>query len=748
MSSPASNCNSSSSSFELLDDRIQHWIWELGWSELRDVQEKAIPAILDKKDVIIAAATASGKTEAAFFPILTRLLAAKNEKLPVVIYISPLKALINDQWSRLELLCETLNVMVTPWHGDVSLSKKKRFIRQTSGCLLITPESLEALFMNYGHQINSIFSSLAYVVVDEVHAFMGTERGKQLQSLLHRLDIVLKQKTPRIGLSATLGDMKLAADFLRPEQPEGVAIICSKSDLQELKVLAIGYRIEERHSAGTESIKTDDIEDELSLSFEWVASKLFSSLRGANNLVFPNSRVAVEIYSDKLRKMCEARGFPNEFWPHHGSLSKEIREDAEQALKKKERPATAICTNTLELGIDIGSVKSVAQIGPPPSVASLRQRLGRSGRKRGEPAILRAYCIEDSINQHSKIPDLLREQLIQTVAMIRLLIQGWCEPIGNKGLHLSTLVQQLLSGITQYGGLTASQAWKIFCENGPFSNLSKQGFLSLLQSLGQQDVIMQDHTGLLILGKLGEKFVNHYSFYAAFQSDEEYRIICQGRPLGSLPISKAIMIGSYLIFAGRRWRVESVEEQQKTIVVQPDKGGRAPLFFGGGAKVHNKVREEMQTVLSISDEIPFLDKTGVELLQEARFNYAQMRLAQNPMMKAGKDVNLFIWKGDNVQDTLSLMFVAHGTPATNEGLYISVEAKSIELVYSQLTNISENPEMAAEKLAEYVENKKQEKWDWLLADELLNQNYASLNLDVKETMRVIKKIISKTIRTG
>ena len=529
--------------------------------------------------------------------------------------------------------------------------------------------------------------------------------------------------------------MKLAADFLRPENSEQVNIICSKSYEQVLKVMTLGYKIEEQPTMPVGISKEDSEDNRLSSSYQWVADKLFSSLRGTNNLVFPNSRASVEIYSDKLRKMCEDSGLPNEFWPHHGSLSKQIREETEYALKMKDKPATAICTNTLELGIDIGSVKSVVQVGPPPSVASLRQRLGRSGRKKGDPAILWTYCIEDSLNQQSKISDLLREQLVQTIAMIRLLVQGWCEPVTNNGIQLSTLVQQLLSGIAQYGGLTASNAWKLFCGDGPFKNLTKQEFAMFLQALGQQGVITQDHTGLLTLDALGEKVVNHYSFYAAFKSDEEYRIICQGKTLGSLPISRAVTIGSYLIFAGQRWRVEDVNEQQKTIIVIPDKAGRAPLFFGGAGKLHDKVREEMREVLRSSYSIPFLDKASADLLGEARYYYSQLGLENDQIKIMGKDVNIFAWKGDNVQDTLALMLTGKGLTAANEGLYMSVESASSKQVHGVLIDLLEGPEIPAEQLAKYVKNKQQGKWDWLLPDNLLNRNYASLNLDVKNALQ-------------
>ncbi len=745
MNLPASNSSQASAAFSLLDPRIQHWIWELGWTELRDVQEYAIPAILQEQDVIIAAATASGKTEAAFFPVLTRLLGMQNAQA-TVLYISPLKALINDQWDRLELLCEKLEIMVTPWHGDISASKKKRFLSNPGGCVLITPESLEALLMNYGHQINSLFSGVIYCVIDEIHAFMGTERGKQLQNLLHRLEVAVNKKIPRIGLSATLGDMKLAADYLRQEGAEGVQIICSGSGGQELKVALYGYKIEKHiddFTTGEGIVATNvQYEEHILASHEWVAQKIFPALRGNNHLVFPNSRASVEILSDKLRKMCEEAGLPNEFWPHHGSLSKEIREETERALKKKENPATAICTNTLELGIDIGSVKSVAQVGPPPSVASLRQRIGRSGRKKEEPAILRAFSIENAIDQHSRISDMLHEQLVQSIAMIQLLTKGWCEPIHAKGLHLSTLVQQLLSSIVQYGGLTAGRSWQLLCETGPFAGLTKTEFITLLRGLGEQQVIIQDHTGLLLLGSLGEKLVNHYSFYAAFKSDEEYRIVYQGKSLGSLPISRAVTLDSYLIFAGKRWRVEAVEEKQKVIIVLPDKGGKAPLFFGGGSRLHDKVREEMKEVLRSQGPISFLDKMAVDLLKEARFHYQQLGIDYSPILQMGKEVLLFPWKGDNVQDTLTLLFKERGLRATNEGVYISVEADSVNIIHDLLLDFSQGALPEEDKLAQLVENKQQEKWDWLLPEHLLGKNYASMYLEIDKTIDVAAEILS------
>ncbi len=229
-----------STSFFLLDERIQRFIWAEGWESLRDAQEAAIPLVVNAdRDVIVAAATAAGKTEAAFLPALTHL--AQSDSPGLIIYISPLKALINDQFGRLDRICELLELPVWPWHGDISASTKKRFLSKPSGVLLITPESLEATMCNRGTAAGAIFQQTAFFIVDELHAFIGSERGKQLQSLMHRIDQVIGRKVPRIGLSATLGDMRLAADFLRPGSGQHVSIVDSKSSGGELKILVKGY---------------------------------------------------------------------------------------------------------------------------------------------------------------------------------------------------------------------------------------------------------------------------------------------------------------------------------------------------------------------------------------------------------------------------------------------------------------------------------------------------------------------------
>lgn len=715
---------SASSAFLQLDTRIQHYLWSEGWGALRAVQEMAIPKVLPAdRDVIIAASTASGKTEAAFLPALTHLLS--QERPGLIVYISPLKALINDQFERLDRLCENLEVPVWPWHGDVSASSKTRFLRDPWGVLLITPESLEALFCNRGTAVSGLFERAAYLIVDELHAFIGSERGKQLQSLMHRIETVLGRRLPRIGLSATLGDMQLAARFLRHDGT--VEIVDAPSGGSELKVLIKGYE---------EPVPDPDAADEPEeRAPPAIAQHLYAALRGTNNLVFPNSRREVERYTHLLRNQCEKARVPSEFWPHHGNLSKEIRYETEAALKQKERPATAICTSTLELGIDIGAVKSVCQIGTPPSVASLRQRLGRSGRRAGEPAILRGYVIEHALDKKSDLATRLRLDTVQMAAAISLLLENWFEPPVVHGAHFSTLIQQLLSSIAQYGGLNAAQAYRLLCAPGtPFDGVSKEDFGELLRHLGQQEILVQEGSGLLLHGRVGDKLVNHYSFYAAFSSDEEFRVVSGGKTLGTLPVDQMLTVGQRMLFGGRTWLVEDIDEEQKAIHVAPAKGGAPPLFSGGAGRVHTKVRQRMRDIYERKVSTPFLDTIANRFVIEGQGAYAQSELDQRLLLDQGSTALVLTWLGDSANEALACIMMARGFKAATGrlGVEIAKSDKTMDEIEDSLADAAFDQLPPTDELLEKAVNLTRQKWDGLLSPRLLRSSYASLNLDLDE----------------
>jgi ATP-dependent helicase Lhr and Lhr-like helicase len=653
--------------YEKLARPVQKWIRTQGWKELRHIQSQAIHAIIGgTSDIIIAATTAGGKTEAAFLPLISQVLDAPTQLGGFdLLYIGPLKALITDQSGRLEDICREAELPVTPWHGDVSASVKSRALRSPRGILLITPESLEALFIRRGLEIPRLFGATHAVIIDELHTVLDSERGVQMRSLLTRLELAIGRQVRRIGLSATLGDMELARGYLRPSDPSAVELLEAKGGDAELMLQLRGYI-------------SGDKDETTPSATQRIAKHLFTNLRGTDNLVFAGSRQSVEIYADHLRSLCEEERLPQEFYPHHASLSRDHRDFVERRLKDGSKPTTAICTSTLELGIDIGDVTCVAQIGAPFSVASLRQRLGRSGRRAGQPAVLRQYAVEAALTNQSNYVDRLRLGLVRSVAMIDLLLEGWCEPPRPHALHLSTLVHQILSVIAERGGASAGRLYRVLCQEGPFKRVDTSTFTDVLRALGHTEtgMIEQSDDGMLLLGRVGEKLVEHYSFYAVFQTSEEYRLISGGKELGTLPIVNVMAPGMMLIFSGRRWVIQEIDDQDKVIIVIPSKAGTPPFFGGDPGDIHDRVIERMFTILENDDKHLYADKVARDLLDEARREYALLGFAAASIIPLGEtSFSIATRVGTVKTTTLALALRAKGLEVDVYDGFLTVSSK-------------------------------------------------------------------------
>ncbi len=745
---PTSNCSdgedaaSQTEPFELLHEDIQRWVWNQEWDTLRSIQEQAIPSIVEgDSDVILSAPTASGKTEAAFLPILSRITAQRETSHSPssgfdVVYVSPLKALINDQYERLQHLCDACDIPVHRRHGDVSSSKKRKALDDPDGLLLITPESVEALLLRRPAMFHQALQNVSYIVVDEVHSFIGTPRGKQLQSLLHRMEKAKGEQTPRIALSATIGDSDMTAEFLRPGSGSEVEIIGSDDSRQELKLLVKGY--ENRNDRDE-----DGDSDDPSGTVVDIAEHVFTHLRGQDNLVFANRRSNVELYTDLLKRLSEERGVPNEFYAHHGSLSKEIREASERTLKSESSPATVVCTTTLELGIDIGWMDSISQVGSPPSVSSLRQRLGRSGRN-DAPAVLRVYIQEPEISESTSLQDTLRPELVQTIAMVDLLLENWYEPPNLDALELSTLIQQLLSLIAEYGGIKADTAYHTLCKSGPFASISTTQFTSLLRALGNEELISQAGDGDLIMGLAGEKLTRHYDFYAAFWSPDEYRLVADEKTIGTLPVTSPLMEGRLLIFGGQRWEVESVDEDKQIVFLRQAPGGQVPLFGGEGPILHTRIREKMYSVYTETDIPRYLDSDGIDLLEEGRTHFGRLNLAERTIVPQGNHTVLFLWTGDRIVNTIHVLLTQIGFQVSKTGMTLQIRDCHPEKVFEELQQIAVTEPSESAQLAECVENKIVDKHDRYLPNELLNANYASKLLDIPGALDRISAIVEES----
>ena len=677
----------SESHAHLLDQRVLRWINKQGWAQLRDIQEEAIPPILSAdRDVLISASTAAGKTEAFFLPACS-LIADQDDGFGIL-YISPLKALINDQTRRLEGLSDVTGIEVTPWHGDVSASIKKKSKYSPSGILLITPESLESLLVREPGWVVESFSTVRHIVIDEFHAFLGTERGQHLLSLLNRIDMMLDRYSnpiPRTALSATLGELD-TVPALRPSRQLECQIITG-SGQSTLKVQVQGYINE---------LDYDPESGELS-AYEKVCQTLFRLCRGDSHLIFANSRQRTEELAVNLTDLCNREKVPNEFFPHHGSLSKEFREDLEKRLQQNNLPTTAVCTMTLELGIDIGKVNSVFQVTAPHSISSLRQRVGRSGR-RGTPSTLRMLITENEVGPDSDLIDHLRIEMVQSMAMIRLLIASkWFEPADDQQLHFSTLLHQILAVTAQWGGVRADQLHTLLCKTGPFQNVSVDQFKQLLVSMGKEELLTQTQSGELVLGIKGEKVTGHYSFYSVFNTPKEYRVTTGEKVLGMLPIDTILLVGQHIVFAGRRWEIEDIDEEKSLIQVKPAKGGKPPKFGGGGMNIHEAIRREMRKIYLKEDyridaggqKVGFADATAEVLFHEGVACFRKHNLGDKSFVAAPDKVYIFTWLGDKAVNSIVAILISKGFIAGSFAGVIEVKGASevkvkqclIELLY-------------------------------------------------------------------
>ncbi|MGL5336352.1 MAG: DEAD/DEAH box helicase [Enterovibrio sp.] len=721
--------------YHLLHPQIQKWIFKQGWASLREIQEQAIPPIMaGNSDVLISASTAAGKTEAFFLPACSSITSTTNGF--GIIYISPLKALINDQHRRLEGLCEMLDIKLTPWHGDSAQSKKTAARKFPSGILLITPESLESLLIRDPGWVKKAFSSLKHIVIDEFHAFIGTGRGQQLLSLLNRLEHLTNRCIPRTALSATLGNIESVPILLRPDKKLPCAIIRSSATQEQYQVIIKGYQ--------NPSTLTND----MCGAEENICQELYRVCRGKSHLVFANSRQRTESLAARLRDLCRAAVVPNEFFPHHGSLSKEPREVLEARLQKETLPTTAVCTMTLELGIDIGKVASVVQVTAPHTVSSLRQRIGRSGR-RGEPAILRMLIAENELRATSSLVDELRIELLQSIAMLRLLLAAkWFEPADSKQFHFSTLLHQVLSVTAQWGGVRAEQLYRILCETGPFQQVTTTHFKQLLAQMGKVELLTQLSSGELVLGLQGERLVNHYSFYAVFKTPEEFRIVANGKTLGTLPIDTMLLVDQNIIFNGKRWKIIEINTENKVIFVERSQGGTPPKFSGSGMNIHDVVRQEMFNIYCESDyrittetgKKGFLDKAADKLFTEGLAIFNELDLKNKLMIQKGFSVFILPWLGDKVVNTLVVMLSRFGYKVGAFAGVIDIENAYVEQVRNDLLSLLDDPPPSEIDLATLVKEKEIEKYDQYLPKSLLNEGYGRRAFDVEGAFRWIDKL--------
>lgn len=628
---------------------VQDFIYRNNWESLRAIQVAAGDAIFNTdENVLLSASTASGKTEAAFFPILT-LFSEDMPRSVGAIYIGPLKALINDQFMRLNDLCEEAEIPVWHWHGDVSASHKAKMLKNPSGILQITPESLEALLLHKHAAIAKLFGDLRFIVIDEVHSLMRGDRGGQTLCLIERLSKTAGVNPRRIGLSATIGDLEETGKFLASGTGRGTVIPRIEAKGVKWRLSMEHFYISGKQSADGKEPKEalpvlENATDTAPENADPGLGYVFEHTRGKKCLVFVNSREECEAVTTTLRSYCEAKHEPNRFLIHHGNLSQSFRETAEAAMKDDDFSMTTVTTATLELGIDIGRLERAFQIDAPFTVSSFLQRIGRTGR-RDLPPEMWFVMREEQPEPRAMLPETIPWTLIQGISLVQLYLEErWVEPPKLDRLPYSLLYHQTMCTLASCGEMTPAALASRVLTLSYFHRITKDDFRIMLRHLLETDHIQRTENGGLILGLAGEREVNSFKFYAVFKENEEYTVRSDSQELGT--IVKPPPPGEKIAIAGQVWVVTEVDHNHHLVYCEEVKG-KVPAYFGEcPGDINTKVLERMRESLRENKTYPYVMANAAARLEQARHTAVNSHMTEEPLINLGGEMwCLFPWLG-------------------------------------------------------------------------------------------------------
>jgi ATP-dependent Lhr-like helicase len=573
-------------SFDRLHPAVQHHIVNsLGWTSLRPLQEQSIGPVLDGEQVLLLGPTAGGKTEAAFFPLASRMLEENWSGLSVL-YLCPLRALLNNLEPRLRGYAQLLGRRVGLWHGDVGPGDRKRLVRDPPDLLLTTPESLEVMLITRREHREALFAGVRAVVIDELHAFAGDDRGWHLLSLLERLEVLAGRPIQRLGLSATVGD------------PESL-----------LRWLA-GRREPRRVvSAGGIAGPVPDIEIDSVGSVENAAVVISRLHRGEKRLVFCDSRARVEDLGARLRES------GTQTFVSHSSLSLDERREAERAFAEAQ-DCVILATSTLELGLDVGDLDRVIQIDAPSRVASFLQRLGRTGRRSGT----QRNCLFLATDE---------DALLQATALTLLWGEGFVEPVRPPAEPLHLFAQQIMALALQEGGLPRGE-WARWIGGMP-------GFAPMAGDLSERIVrhmldhrILWDDQGVMGMGDEGEaKFGRRHflELFSVFVSEPLFAVRHGQRELGFVHESSFALKGgggdrAVISLAGRSYAVTYIDWHAKVAFVEATQVPGRSRWLGSGPALSRELTGAMRRVLLGADPQVRLSRRATTALKELRDQFS------------------------------------------------------------------------------------------------------------------------------
>ncbi|MCL2099722.1 MAG: DEAD/DEAH box helicase [Oscillospiraceae bacterium] len=767
--------------FEYYAPFIREYIYKSGWEELREVQIEAGKAIYgSENNILLCAGTATGKTEAVFFPIISQLVEDPPDSVGVI-YIAPLKSLINDQFGRLDMLLEEAEVPVFHWHGDVALSHKNKLMKSPSGILQITPESLESMLINRSNDLPRIFGDLRYIVIDEIHTMPGVDRGNQVICIIQRLEHIIEKSPRRFGLSATAGAPELIADWLNQGSARGCDIIQIKSARTKWR-LAVNHFYHAPQTDTTEQtlsleeqksmvgILDDDTVSDIAEDFNFeetneLENKLLPDYNNLDflredegfaymydcatekkSLIFTNSREEAEWVTAEMRSIAKLRGEDDIFYIHHGDLSASIREEAELVLKDEEKPAVGIATVTMELGVDIGRLERVIQVSSPNTISNFLQRLGRSGR-RGQPSEMILIFREEEPLPTASTPKIIPWELVKAVAVMQLYIEEkFIEPPNIKELPFSLLYHQTMSFVASHGEITPKDLADKMLAFTPFSGVSRERFKELMFAMLQHDhlqFIDDAPEKKLIIGLKGERVINSFKFYAVFQDTESFNVKWESQEIGT--ITKSPPEGDRFGLAGRTWEVIEIDLKRKIIFVKPVEGKMSIEWPGEYGVIHTKIVERMKRVLEEDTLYPYLLENAQKRLNEARELVHKTKLFKYPLAHlGGYSYAFFPWLGTVSFRTLRRYIKSHMAKQfkiTNlefSGCYFfefRMEAGSdydfIKYLYDNIKRDGINKELLAGENEDFAHAK----YDEYVPKKLLRDAYISDSLRTDEIER-------------
>lgn len=723
------------SPFYRLSPFIQEYIYRHGWTELRDIQVEAAQALFDTDaHLLLASGTASGKTEAAFLPVLT-LLQQRPCSSVGILYIGPTKALINDQFYRLQGLLQEADIPVWHWHGDVSRSSKERLLIQPKGVLQITPESLESLLINRTQQLQALFQDLRFIIIDEVHVFMGSDRGLQILAQVQRINRYTKQEPRRIGLSATLGDYSLAEQWLGSGSKRIVITPTTVPTGQSIRLALEHFCRPDEESKESAMPPAED---------DPYYRYIFDITRSGKALVFSNNRAQTEAVTASLRQIAEARQLPDVYHVHHGSISAPLREVAEAAMRDPESPAVTAATVTLELGIDLGQLERIVQLEAPLSVSSFLQRLGRSGR-RGNPMEMWFVTSDTEQSGVEPVPELLPWQLLQSIAVIQLYLEErWIEPIEASRLPYSLLYHQTMSELAQ-GEQSPRDLARRVLHLPPFSSVDPEDYRQLLLHLLDIDHLQRAEDGKLIIGLAGERVVRSFKFYAVFADNEEFIVQDESREIGS--IVQPPPPGERFALAGRTWEVIEIDPKRKLVQVKQISGRASISWKGAGGRVHGRILNRMRQVLLEDKEYRYLQPQARQRLREARRVAVAHDLHRRTVLPLGGQAFAVLpWMGSRAYRTLDRSLRSLG-----RGRFNIYGLGGVAPYFFTMLADTDSPEILRQAIVRQVlgvetgetlvglnESPRQQKYDEYVPQQLLRKAFIHDQLDVREMKTIVR----------